>query len=549
MVVLMIRGGRRRRLAAALALLGLGSVLLAAYGWHHAGRGPAHGSAAVPRLRPEALTIVPGIHMLGGLSPSAAYAIETNAGLVLVDAGLAPDAGPLKAQLTALGLNWRDVRAILLTHAHGDHSGGAQHLRDVTGAKIYAGRGDAAVLRAGGPREAFYSTFFMPQATTHPTAVDVELTGGEVIEVGNVRVHALAAPGHTPGSICYWLERAGLRVLFSGDVIMELYRDPTTPFKIRGHMLGTYATYLAPRYRGDAAAFLTTLHALEAFPAPDLVLPGHPRQDPEPQSPWMTPERWRTLIDDGLRDMETLVARYQADGADFLDGTPKNLLPELYYLGDFRGAAVYGFFAGARFFVVDAPGGLGLGDFLDQRLRAFGREPAPPTAILLTACGADETAGLSELVARGHVQVVASPEGLDVVRRLCPAGTEVLSAEELPRKGWFAVTPIRLAGRGVAPMAYLVHWRDKTVLFSGRIPIKVNQASGSRLLADFRAGTADVHAYLTTLTQLVRWKPDLWLPAVPADGQNANLYGNAWELILQENWTSIESNARWLAPP
>ena len=55
--------------------------------------------------------------------------------------------------------------------------------------------------------------------------------------------------------------------------------------------------------------------------------------------------------------METLVARYEADGADFLDGVPKQLLPDLYYLGDFRGVAVYGFFASSKFFVVDAPGG------------------------------------------------------------------------------------------------------------------------------------------------------------------------------------------------
>ncbi len=39
--------------------------------------------------------------------------------------------------------------------------------------------------------------------------------------------------------------------------------------------------------------------------------------------------------------METLVARFQADGANFLDDNPKRLLPDLYYLGDFKGAAVY----------------------------------------------------------------------------------------------------------------------------------------------------------------------------------------------------------------
>ena len=65
----------------------------------------------------------------------------------------------------------------------------------------------------------------MPEATPIPTTIDVELRGDEVIEVGDVRFRALAAPGHTPGSVCYLMERKGLRVLFSGDVIMSLTGD------------------------------------------------------------------------------------------------------------------------------------------------------------------------------------------------------------------------------------------------------------------------------------------------------------------------------------
>ena len=166
-----------------------------------------------------------GISLLGGLSPSAVYVVETSEGLVLVDSGLDRDAGLVKSQMAELGLDWRRVRIILLTHVHGDHTGGAEALRTATGAKVYAGAGDAAVLRAGGPREAFFSTFSMPDHDPHPTTVNVALEGGEVIVAGAVRIEAIAAPGHTPGSICYLMHRDGLRVLFAGDVIMMLRGD------------------------------------------------------------------------------------------------------------------------------------------------------------------------------------------------------------------------------------------------------------------------------------------------------------------------------------
>ena len=84
-------------------------------------------------------------------------------------------------------------------------------MRAQTGAKIYAGRGDAAVLGEGTPREAFFSTFVMPADTAQPTPVDVELEGDEVLSFGDVKIQALATPGHTPGSTCYLMERGGFR--------------------------------------------------------------------------------------------------------------------------------------------------------------------------------------------------------------------------------------------------------------------------------------------------------------------------------------------------
>jgi metallo-beta-lactamase class B len=256
------------------------------------------------------VTVFPGIHLIGRLGPSAAYAIETSAGIVLVDSGLDDDAHVLKAEMARLSLDWKQVRAILLTHVHGDHCGGAENLRAATAATIYAGREDASILRAGTPREAFFSIYKMPDHTPHPTTVDVELSGNERFEFGEVHVEVLGTPGHTPGSICYLMERDSLRVLFSGDVIQNLGAKP----------LGTYTAYLPPRFRGDAEAYLATLEKLRKLPAPDLVLPGHPGANSGPTSPHLSSGEWHEMLDRGIREMQELVEQHALDGEKFLDG-------------------------------------------------------------------------------------------------------------------------------------------------------------------------------------------------------------------------------------
>jgi glyoxylase-like metal-dependent hydrolase (beta-lactamase superfamily II) len=531
--------GRKRWLVGGLTLVILAGVLVVGHGKENSGAKEAGdpGADAPPTARaralgPYALTVVPGVHLLGGLDPAAAYVVETADGLALIDAGLDPEADSLRQQMASLGLEWRRMRAVFLTHAHGDPCGGARYLRAATGAKVYAGRGDAAVLRAGGPREAFFSKFAMPEGTPlpPPTTVDVELDGDQVVTVGGVRFQALSAPGHTPGSVCYLMERDGRRILFSGDVILSLGAEQP---------LGTYAAYLPPRYRGDAGAFLASLRRLRALPAPDLVLPGHPCNDPVPVSPTMSQPRWEALLDRGIRELERLQTRYAADGANFLDGVPKKLLPDLYYLGDFRGVAVYGLFASGRFFLVNAPGGPGLGDFVNSRLRQLGRPAAAPAAVLLTAGSPEESAGVAELLAAGCPEVVALPAAWEKVKGSCPAGTRALAPADLSRKGWLPVTPLALGGRGVAPAAYLLPWGGKSVLFSGRVPVKPTWAASKGLRADLARAREDADAYRAALQRLGGLKPDLWLPALPVDGQNANLYDGEWADVLAGNAAAL----------
>src|SRR5262249_53573893 len=111
-------------------------AVLPCAGWFRPGtrEGLANGARMMPPLVGFPRVLKPDLYLLGGLAPSAAYVIETSEGLVLVDSGLERNAGLLKSQLELLKLDWKQVRAVLITHAHIDHSGGAEYMRVAAGA-------------------------------------------------------------------------------------------------------------------------------------------------------------------------------------------------------------------------------------------------------------------------------------------------------------------------------------------------------------------------------------------------------------------------------
>ncbi len=229
------------------------------------------------------------------------------------------------------------------------------------------------------------------------------------------------------------------------------------------------------------------------------------------------------------------MTRYKADGADFLDGVPKQLLPDLYYLGDFGGQAVYVFFAASRCFLVDAAGGTGLFEFVKTRLRQLGREPARPTVVLLTSGGAEVRAGIEELVEKGQAQIVAAPATLETLKKLLPRRNDPPLGGGVTGPGLVQGQAHPASGRGLATIAYQIEWAGKKVLFPGRIPIKITPHSVAGFASEIARSKADSQDYLDSLEELRGIRPDLWLPATPMDGQNANLYDNDWERVIDEN--------------
>ncbi len=125
------------------------------------------------------------------------------------------------------------VRRVLETHGHWDHIQAVPQLRDA-GYSVGVAAADAAML----------------------PSYDEVLEDDSVIEVGRLRLHTIATPGHTPGSTCFLV--ADHPVIFSGDTLFPGGPGNTT---FEG---------------GDFPTIIESVdRRLFTLPADTLVLPGH----------------------------------------------------------------------------------------------------------------------------------------------------------------------------------------------------------------------------------------------------------------------------------
>lgn len=154
--------------------------------------------------------LVPGVYAFTGLIMGRVYALESTAGLTLIDAGLGLAAGKVLKQLRAGGHSPSDVKRILITHAHPDHVGGLTKLQAATSAQVVAHPLDWPRL------------IRQVSALPDTPAVRCEVQDGETLPEVLNGLQVMLTPGHTPGHVSFW--QPDRRLLFCGDVVMRLPR-------------------------------------------------------------------------------------------------------------------------------------------------------------------------------------------------------------------------------------------------------------------------------------------------------------------------------------
>jgi hydroxyacylglutathione hydrolase len=143
------------------------------------------------------------------------------------------------------------VKAIVITHAHIDHIGGAQKLKAATGAPVWMNENDQWLydqldMQAG----------WLGMRTPEKTEIDHFAKEGDTLSLAGADFQVIDTPGHTKGSLCLWIPQENK--LVAGDT---LFRESIGRTDLPG---------------GDHRQILTSIHTkLMKLPEDAVVIPGH----------------------------------------------------------------------------------------------------------------------------------------------------------------------------------------------------------------------------------------------------------------------------------
>lgn len=220
------------------------------------------------------MEIAKGVYAVGGPGVSAGgdaavYLVEAEKPL-LVDGGTGKATERILTNIKRAGVEPSCIECLVLTHCHIDHSGGVAGLKEKLGLSVICHKKCADIIAKGDdPRTAAkWYGLKLP-----PIKADVAFEGEKYdIDLGNTTLHCLHIPGHSPDSICAYLDREGKRILFGQDVHGPIHPDLESDWnkwqQSLGKMLKLEADVLAEGHFGIVSPAKEVKKFIISFQAP-----------------------------------------------------------------------------------------------------------------------------------------------------------------------------------------------------------------------------------------------------------------------------------------
>jgi glyoxylase-like metal-dependent hydrolase (beta-lactamase superfamily II) len=209
------------------------------------------------------MQILPGIYLING-SPYGrhqnGYLVHAQGATLLIDSGDLEDAACLpevERNAARWGFRLEDASHLLITHAHFDHSSHAAALQR-RGVKPAATPSTARSLAAGDEM----CIAFAVHRAFEPCRVDVICEDNEILQIGGLAVHCIAAPGHTAGLAVFEIVLNGAVCWFAGDLLLTTH----------GHREVELPWTGSPDF--DRRQYIETMRRLSQLPC-DHLFPGH----------------------------------------------------------------------------------------------------------------------------------------------------------------------------------------------------------------------------------------------------------------------------------
>ncbi len=213
-----------------------------------------HNPSWVEKIEP--FRVIGNVYFVGSKGLSS-FLITSETGHVVIDGGLPQNAPLIIENINELGFDVADVKILLNSHAHFDHSGGLHALKQTSGATLVASEEDCSALEGG-----FYLGYEDNiNYTAPPVKVDQTIGDGETLTTGDIALTAHLTPGHTRGCTSWSM------------TVQEQKKSYDVLFFCGASVAGN--SLVPPQYEGIVEDYKHTFEKTREW-RPDVLLVNHP---------------------------------------------------------------------------------------------------------------------------------------------------------------------------------------------------------------------------------------------------------------------------------